>query len=217
MSKIRVVIADDQTLFRQGLTTLLSIQPDIEVVGEAQNGIEALQLIGEHAPDVVLMDVEMPVLDGVAATRRVRQEYPTCQVVILTTFDNDDYVFEGLRMGALGYLLKDTPANKLVDAIRMAARGESFLQPSIAAKVVSEFSRLSDLAIQHTQPLTDPLTPRETEILRLIAQGMTNAEIAERLVITEGTVKNHVTSVLSKLGVEDRTQAALRARELGIA
>lgn len=216
MTKIRVVIADDQTLFRQGLTTLLSIQPDIEVVGEAQNGIEALQLIAEHAPDVVLMDVEMPVLDGVAATRRVRQEYPSCQVVILTTFDNDDYVFEGLRVGALGYLLKDTPANKLVDAIRMAARGESFLQPSIAAKVVSEFSRLSGLAAQHAQPLTEPLTPREMEILRLIAHGMTNAEIAERLVITEGTVKNHVTSVLSKLGVEDRLQAALRARELGI-
>jgi DNA-binding NarL/FixJ family response regulator len=216
MSKIRVVIADDQTLFRQGLTTLLSIQPDIEVVGEAQNGIEALQLIAEHAPDVVLMDVEMPVLDGVAATRRVRQEYPACQVVILTTFDNDDYVFEGLRVGALGYLLKDAPANKLVDAIHMAARGESFLQPSIAAKVVSEFSRLSDLAAQHTQPLTEPLTPRETEILRLIAAGMTNAEIAQRLVITEGTVKNHVTSVLSKLGVEDRLQAALRARDMGI-
>jgi DNA-binding NarL/FixJ family response regulator len=156
------------------------------------------------------------VLDGVAATRRVRQEYPSCQVVILTTFDNDDYVFEGLRVGALGYLLKDAPANKLVEAIRMAARGESFLQPSIAAKVVSEFSRLSDLAAQHTQPLIEPLTPRETEILRLIAHGMTNAEIAERLVITEGTVKNHVTSVLSKLGVEDRLQAALRARELGI-
>lgn len=217
MNKIKVVIADDQTLFRQGLRMLLSVQPDIDVVGEAENGVEALRLIAQHAPQVVLMDVEMPVLDGVAATRRVRQEYPDCQVVILTTFDNDDYVFEGLRVGALGYLLKDTPAEKLVDAIRIAARGASFLEPSIAAKVLSEFNRLSEIATaQRRQSLADPLTPRETEILRLLAQGMTNLEIASRLVITEGTVKNHVTAVLSKLGVEDRTQAAQRGQELGL-
>lgn len=217
--KIRVVIADDQTLFRQGLRMLLSVQPDIEVVGEAENGVEALRLIAQHAPQVVLMDVRMPVLDGVAATRRVRQEHPDCQVIILTTFDNDDYVFEGLRVGALGYLLKDAPADKLVDAIRGAARGMSFLEPSIAAKVLAEFNRLSEIASQHHQrhqPLDDPLTARETEILRLIAQGMTNLEIASRLVITEGTVKNHVTAILSKLGVEDRASAAQRGQELGI-
>lgn len=215
MNMIKVVIADDQTLFRQGLRTLLSVQTDIEVVGEASNGVEALRLIADHMPDVVLMDVEMPILDGVAATRRIRQEYPACQVIILTTFDNDDYVFEGLRAGALGYLLKDSPADKLVDAIRIASHGESFLQPSIATRVVSEFSRLAEIA-QHRQPLTDPLTPRETEILRLIAQGMTNIEIAQRLVITEGTVKNHVTAILSKLEVEDRSQAALRGKTLGL-
>ena len=216
MSKIRVVIADDQTLFRQGLRTLLSAQQEIEVVGEAENGAQALDVIAEHTPDVVLMDVEMPIMSGVAATRHVREEYPDCQVVILTTFDDDDYVFEGLQAGALGYLLKDTPADKLVEAIRIAARGESFLQPSIAAKVVSEFSRLSDITAQYKNQIDEPLTSREMEILRLIVQGLTNLEIAERLVITEGTVKNHVTAILGKLDVPDRTQAALRAKALGI-
>lgn len=216
MNKIKVIIADDQTLFRQGLRTLLSVQSDFEVVGEAVNGAEALKLIAKHRPDVALMDVEMPVLDGVAATRRIQEEYPDCQVVILTTFDNDEYVFEGLRAGALGYLLKDTPADKLVEAVRTAAQGKSFLEPSVAAKVVSEFSRLSDIAVQRHQALDEPLTPRETEILRLIVQGMSNREIAHHLVITEGTVKNHVTAILSKLEVNDRTQAALRARDLGI-
>lgn len=215
MKPIKVLIADDQTLFRQGLRILLSVQQDIEVVGEAVNGVEALKLIALHAPDVVLMDVEMPMLDGVAATRRARSDFPACQVVILTTFDNDDYVFEGLRAGALGYLLKDAPAERLIEAVRMAARGESFLQPSVAAKVVSEFNRLSEIA-RRAPALADPLTPRETEILRLIVGGMTNLEIARRLFITEGTVKNHVTAILTKLEVTDRAQAAQRARELGI-
>lgn len=214
MSSIRIVIADDQTLFRQGLRTLLSVQPDMEVVGEASNGSEALQVIAACAPHVVLMDVEMPVLDGVAATRRIRQEYPACQVVILTTFDNDEYVFEGLRMGALGYLLKDVPADKLFEAVRMAARGESFLQPSIAARVISEFTRLSEM-VQRARAPSVPLTPRETEILRLLMRGLSNPEIAAQLYITEGTVKNHITGILSKLGVEDRLQAAQRGRELG--
>lgn len=215
MKPIKVLIADDQTLFRQGLRILLSVQQDIEVVGEAANGVEALKLIALHAPDVVLMDVEMPMLDGVAATRRARTDFPACQVVILTTFDNDDYVFEGLRAGALGYLLKDAPAERLIEAVRMAARGESFLQPSVAAKVVSEFNRLSEIA-RRAPALADPLTPRETEILRLIVGGMTNLEIARRLFITEGTVKNHVTAILTKLEVTDRAQAAQRARALGI-
>lgn len=215
MTPIKVLIADDQTLFRQGLSVLLSVQPDIKVVAEAANGAEALQMIAKHAPDVVLMDVEMPLLDGVAATRQARQDYPTTQIVILTTFDNDAYVFEGLRAGALGYLLKDAPAEKLIEALRMAARGESFLQPSVATKVISEFSRLSEMA-RHTPPLQEQLTPRETEVLRLIARGLTNLEIAMRLFITEGTVKNHVTAILTKLDVEDRVQATRRARELGI-
>jgi DNA-binding NarL/FixJ family response regulator len=215
MSTIKVLIADDQTLFRQALRILLSVQPEIEVVAEAANGAEALRLIAQHAPQVVLMDVEMPLLDGVAATRRVRAEFPATQVVILTTFDNDDYVFEGLRAGALGYLLKDAPGARLVEAVRMAARGESFLQPSVAAKVVSEFNRLSEIA-RRAPALAEPLTPRELEILRLVAQGLTNLEIAARLYITEGTVKNHVTAVLTKLDVDDRLEAARRGRELGL-
>lgn len=217
MNRIRVLIVDDQTLFRQGLRVLLSVQQDIEVVGEAQDGAEALRRIAEYTPDVVLMDVEMPVLDGVAATRRVVQEFPACQVVILTTFDNDEYVFEGLRAGALGYLLKDAPVDKLIEAIRIAARGESFLQPLIASKVVSEFNRLSHIANQRQiSSLTNPLTSRETEILRLIARDMSNLEIAARLFITEGTVKNHVTAILTKLDAKDRFQSVRRAQEIGI-
>ena len=217
MNKIRVLIVDDQTLFRQGLRVLLSVQQDIEVVGEAQDGAEALRRIAEYTPDVVLMDVEMPVLDGVAATRRVVEEFPACQVIILTTFDNDEYVFEGLRAGALGYLLKDAPVDKLIEAIRIATRGESFLQPLIASKVVSEFNRLSHIANQRQiSPLTNPLTPRETEILRLIARDMSNLEIAARLFITEGTVKNHVTAILTKLDARDRFQAVRRAQEMEI-
>jgi DNA-binding NarL/FixJ family response regulator len=216
MDKIRVMIADDQTLFRQGLRLLLSVQPDIQVVAEAANGLEVLRLITEHQPHVILMDIEMPGLDGVATTRAVRQQYPQCHIVILTTFDNEDYIFEGLRAGALGYLLKDAPSDKLIDAIRIASRGESFLQPAIATKLVSEFNRLSNIVTQQKLSLENPLTPREVEILRLLTYGMTNAEIAQRLVITEGTVKNHVTAILSKLGVDDRSQAVQRSKTLGL-
>jgi DNA-binding NarL/FixJ family response regulator len=155
------------------------------------------------------------VLDGVAATRRLQAEQPHCRVIVLTTFDDDEYVFEGLRAGAIGYLLKDTPAKKLVEAIESAARGETFLQPSIAAKVVAELTR------QPPKPpsvaaLVEPLTSRERDILRLLAGGLSNGEIAAELVISEGTVKNHVTNILSKLGVRDRTQAALKAKDMGL-
>lgn len=213
MSNIRVLLVDDQALFREALHTLLSVQPELDVVGEAGDGAEALRLAKELQPDVVLMDLQMPIMDGVAATRRLQAEQPTCRVIVLTTFDDDEYVFEGLRAGAIGYLLKDAPAKKLVEAIQAAARGESFLQPSIAAKVVAEFTRQS--APRPTaQPLVEPLTSRELDILRLLAQGQNNKEIADELVITEGTVKNHVTNILGKLGVRDRTQAALKAKEL---
>jgi DNA-binding NarL/FixJ family response regulator len=213
MGPIRVLLVDDQSLFREGLRTLLSVQPGFEVVGEAADGEEALQLAAALKPDVVLMDVRMPVLDGVAATRRLHTSQPDCRVIVLTTFDDDEYVFEGLRAGAAGYLLKDAPSEKLFEAIRAAARGESFLQPSVAAKVVAEFTRL---APTRPQPLPEPLSERELEILRELARGASNREIAQKLVIAEGTVKNHVTSVLSKLGVSDRTQAALKAKDLGV-
>jgi len=216
VTPIRVLLVDDQPLFREGVHTLLSLQPDLEVVGEAGNGEEALRLAARLRPDVILMDLQMPVLDGVEATRRLRLTQPDCRVIALTTFDDDEYVFEGLRAGAIGYLLKDTPSVKLLEAIRAAARGESFLQPSIAAKVVAEFSRLADQAPTRPQPLAEPLSERENDILRLVVTGASNKEIAAVLVITEGTVKNHLTNILAKLGVRDRTQAALKAKELGL-
>jgi DNA-binding NarL/FixJ family response regulator len=216
VSTIRLLLADDQALFREGLHTLLSLQPDFEVVGEAENGAEALRLAALLQPDVVLMDVQMPELDGVAATRRLRTELPNCRVILLTTFDDDEYVFEGLRAGALGYLLKDAPSARLADAIRAAARGESFLQPSVAAKVVAEFTRLSGPTPARPNPLAEPLSERETEVLRLLAEGASNKDIAARLVLAEGTVKNHVTNILGKLGVTGRLQAVNKARELGL-
>jgi DNA-binding NarL/FixJ family response regulator len=216
VSPIRVLLADDQSLFREGLHTLLSLQADLEVVGEAANGAEALRLAAELRPDVVLMDVQMPELDGVAATRRLRAEQPAVRVILLTTFDDDEYVFEGLRAGAAGYLLKDAPSARLVDAIRAAGRGESFLQPSVAAKVVAEFTRLAGAAAERPAPLAEPLSERELEVLRLVAEGASNKDIAARLFLAEGTVKNHVTNILGKLGAAGRLQAVNRARELGL-
>src|SRR5438876_3466300 len=203
-------------LFREGLRTLLSVHSDFEVVGEAGNGEEALKLVRSLLPSVVLMDLQMPVLDGVAATRSLKAEQPQCRVIVLTTFDDDEMVFDGLRAGALGYLLKDAPSEKLSEAIRLAARGESFLQPSVAAKVVAEFARLTSKPAMHSKVLVEPLSDRELEILRLIADGASNREIAGTLFLAEGTVKNHVTNILGKLGVRDRTQAALKARETGL-
>ena len=216
MAPIRLLLVDDQALFREGLHTLLSVHSDLEVVGEAKNGQEALALAGSLQPDVVLMDLRMPVLDGVAATRALKESHPYCRVIVLTTFDDDEYVFEGLRAGAMGYLLKDVSSDKLVEAIRAAARGETFLQPSVAAKVVAEFTRLAEQKPTPTQPLVDPLLERELEILALVATGASNKEIAAELFIAEGTVKNHLTNILGKLGVRDRTQAALKAKELGL-
>lgn len=216
---IRVLLVDDQALFCEGLRTLLDLQPDIEVVGEANNGREAIECVARAAPDVVLMDIRMPVLDGVAATRDIRAHHPNTQVIVLTTFDDDEYVFEALRAGAVGYLLKDVASDRLAEAIRSAARGESFLQPSVAAKVVAEFTRLADalhVRARANQALVEPLSDRELEILRLVATGASNKEIAATLVIAEGTVKNHVTNILGKLGVRDRTQAALKVKELGL-
>jgi DNA-binding NarL/FixJ family response regulator len=214
---IRLLLVDDQALFREGLSTILSLQPDFQIVGEAANGQEALTIASALQPDVILMDLNMPVLNGVAATRRLKESGAAARVIVLTTFDDDETIFDGLRAGAVGYLLKDVPSAKLVEAIRAAARGESFLQPSIAAKVLAEFNRLEDRATA-TAPdaLVEPLSDRELEILRQLAAGDSNKEIAAQLFITEGTVKNHVTNILGKLGVRDRTQAALRARELGL-
>jgi DNA-binding NarL/FixJ family response regulator len=216
MNKIRLLLVDDQTMFRSGMRMLLTSQPDFEVVGEAADGEEALHKCASLKPDVVLMDLRMPVLDGAAATRRLKASQPAIRVIVLTTFDEDAAIFDGLRAGAIGYLLKDAPTDKLYEAIRAAARGETVLQPSVAAKVVAQFTRLSGQAPAWSQALPEPLSQRELEILRLLASGATNREIAAQLVLAEGTVKNHVTNILSKLGVSDRTSAAMKAKEMGL-
>jgi DNA-binding NarL/FixJ family response regulator len=212
---IRILLVDDQSLFREGLSTLLSVQPNFEVVGEAANGEEALRLAVQLQPQVILMDVRMPVMNGVVATARLKEILPACKVIVLTTFDDDEAIFDGLKAGAVGYLLKDVSSDKLSEAIRAAARGDYFLLPSITAKVVAEFSRLAKAAVP-VQEIQNPLSVREIEILGLVSSGLSNREIADRLVISEGTVKNHLTNILSKLGARDRLQATLRAKELGI-
>lgn len=216
MTPIRLLLVDDQSLFREGLRTLLSVHSHLEVVGEAGNGQEALQKTKQLHPAVVLMDLRMPILGGVEATRRIHALDAACKVIVLTTFDDDEEVFEALRAGAVGYLLKDAPSEKLIEAIGAAARGESFLQPSIATKVVAEFSRLSHGRARPAASLSEPLSDRERDVLRFLACGMSNKEIASALNLAEGTVKNHMTNVLGKLGVLDRTQAALKAREMGL-
>jgi DNA-binding NarL/FixJ family response regulator len=214
---VRVLVVDDQTLFREALTTLLGARQEVEVVGAVEDGEQALEAVALLRPDVVLMDLRMPVLDGVATTRRLHVEHPDVRVLVLTTFDGDDEVFPALRAGAVGYLLKDATASRLVEALQAAARGESVLQPSVATKLIARVTQLPDPQdVPRPQPLVDPLTERELEVLRAVADGLSNREAAALLFLSEGTVKNHVTNVLAKLGVRDRTQAALRARALGL-
>jgi DNA-binding NarL/FixJ family response regulator len=229
---IRVILVDDQTLLRESFQRLLELEEGIEVVGAAGDGLEALALVERLAsrglePQVALMDIRMPRMDGVEATRQFTTKFPRVGVLILTTFDEDAYVMEGLRAGAKGYVLKDVSAAQLVEAIRAVDRGESPLQPSVAAKVVAHLHRGDDrtllLAPASATPAedgsglpSDELTEREYEVLRYIARGSNNREIGEALFITEGTVKNHVSSILSKLGLRDRTQALLWARERGL-
>ena len=214
---VRVLVVDDQTLFREALTTLLAVRDEVEMVGAVGDGAQALEAVALLRPDVVLMDLRMPVLDGVATTRRLAVEHPDVRVLVLTTFDGDDEVFPALRAGAVGYLLKDATASRLVEAVQAAARGESVLQPSVATKLIARVSQLPDPpAVSRPQPLVDPLTERELDVLRAVADGLSNREAAALLFLSEGTVKNHVTNVLAKLGVRDRTQAALRARALGL-
>jgi DNA-binding NarL/FixJ family response regulator len=217
MSEIRVLVADDQQLVREGLHALLEMMPGIRMVGEASNGAEAVERARQLQPDVVLMDVRMPVLDGVAATHQLQLNCPNVKVIILTTFDDDEYVFEGLRAGAAGYLLKDVPSERLAEAIRAVVSGEAFIHPSVARKVVAEFTRLAEREQRRRQqPLIEPLSRREMEVLALLAEGLSNQAIAERLYIAPGTAKNHVSSILSKLGACDRTQAILKAQEIGL-
>lgn len=216
LPSIRLLLVDDQRLMREGLRTLLELEDGFAVVGEAADGEAAQAAYDALRPDVVLMDIRMPVMDGVEATRRLRARWPDAHVIILTTFDDDEYVFEGLRAGAQGYLLKAVSGDELAHAIRTVAAGGALIDPSVTRKVVAEFARLSLPTRLAADQLLEPLSEREREVLALVAKGLSNREIAERLFLAEGTVKNYVTNILGKIGVRDRTQAALRAQQLGL-
>ena len=228
---IRVLIVDDQRLMRDGIASLLEMQEAIQVIGPASNGQEALEQALSLSPDVILMDVRMPVMDGVAATGQIHRQLPGCRILMLTTFDDEEYIIDALRAGASGYLLKDLPAPDLASAVRAAHRGIYQLDLAVANKVIATLSHTQTFGVAKQEgpaslsssiknqgtpsPRPVDLTGREIEVLRLIAKGATNREIAEQLVISEGTVKNHISSILSRLGLRDRTQAALYARENG--
>ena len=212
---VRVVIADDQGMVRSGFTTLLNSEPDIEVIGEAVNGQEAITRAIQLRPDVILMDVRMPVLDGLQATRQITAMDGAPRVLVLTTFDLDDYVYQALRWGASGFLLKDASARELAEAVRVVAAGDALLSPSVTRRLIAEFARMGAPRGPSRKTLQD-LTERETEVLALVARGLSNAEIASRLVVAEQTVKTHVSRVLMKLGLRDRTQAVVLAYETGL-
>jgi DNA-binding NarL/FixJ family response regulator len=212
---IRVVVADDQGMVRSGFSVLLNAQPDIEVAGEATNGQEAIACATELGPDVILMDVRMPVLDGLQATRAISALPDPPKVLVLTTFDLDDYVYEALRAGASGFLLKDASARELAEAVRLVAAGDALLAPGVTRRLIAEFARLGAPRSPGRQQL-DGLTERESEVLALVARGLSNAEIAGQLVVAEQTVKTHVSRILMKLGLRDRTQAVVLAYETGL-
>lgn len=219
---VRVLVVDDQQLIREGIASLLSIQDGVEIVGTAADGQEAVKQALSLSPDVILMDVRMPVMDGVTATAHIRRQLPACQVLMLTTFNDEDHIVKALQAGASGYLLKDIPANDLAQAVRLTHAGIYQLDPSVAGKLVGALDqppRSSGKAVSQVEGAeaasrtASPLTDRELQVLRLIAQGATNREIAAQLVISEGTVKNHISNILSRLGLRDRTQAAIYARD----
>jgi DNA-binding NarL/FixJ family response regulator len=213
---IRIVIADDHEVVRSGFAELLDTQLDLTVVGTASNGREAVRLCRELRADVVLMDIRMPSMDGIEATRLLARQGPDGpRVLVLTTFDLDEYVYDALRAGASGFLLKDVTAERLMDAVRVIAAGEALIAPAITRRLISEFAQRPTTRRQPA-PALDELTPRETEVLQLVAEGLSNSEIASRLVVTEETVKTHVSHVLGKLGLRDRTQAVVVAYESGL-
>jgi DNA-binding NarL/FixJ family response regulator len=213
---IRVLIVDDQAMVRQGFTVLLGTQPDIEVVGDAKNGEGGIALASKLAPDVVLMDIRMPGIGGIEATQHITATHPDMRVLVLTTFDLDEYVYDALRAGASGFLLKDASSEQLAEAVRVVAAGEALLAPVITRKLIAEFSRLDGKPRAPLRERAGDLTERETEVLALIAQGLSNAEIARHLFVAEQTVKTHVGRILVKLGLRDRTQAAVFAYESGV-
>jgi DNA-binding NarL/FixJ family response regulator len=210
---MKVIICDDQAIIRDGLAMLLKLEPDIDIVGSAEDGAEAVEMVADKKPDLILMDLKMPIMNGVEATRQIVAKYPEVKVLVLTTYADDEWVFDAIQAGASGYLLKDMPREELIRAVRGTAAGKTYLDPSVAGKVLEQVSS------RQTQPatlITDKLTQREVEVLRLIAKGSSNADIADRLSLSDGTVRNHVSAILSKLGVSDRTQAAVIAIQHGL-
>lgn len=210
---MRVIICDDQAIVRDGLELLLKLEQDIDVVGLAQDGAEAVDLVAKNHPDLVLMDLKMPGVNGVQATRRICALYPQTRVLVLTTFEDDEWVFDAIRAGASGYLLKDTPREKVIEAIRGTVMGKTYVDPAVAGKLLDQVSSKQE---KPATLITNKLTGREVDVLRLIARGLSNAEIAEQLHLSEGTIRNHVSTIFSKLDVSDRTQAAILAIQHGL-
>jgi DNA-binding NarL/FixJ family response regulator len=210
---MKVVICDDQAIIRDGLAMLLALERDIEVVGRAEDGAEAVDLVEREAPDLVLMDLKMPGMNGIEATRRIRDRYPEVAVLVLTTYDDDEWVFDAIRAGASGYLLKDTPREEVIKAVNGTVSGRSYVDPEVAGKLLGQ---VAGRRVLPPTLITDKLTEREVEVLRLLARGMSNADISERLHLSEGTVRNHVSAILAKLDVGDRTQAAILAVRHGL-
>lgn len=210
---MKVVICDDQDIVRDGLELLLKLERDIEIVGVASDGAEAVELIGQRRPDLILMDLKMPVMNGVDATREIKAKYPEVKVLVLTTYGTDEWVFDAIRAGASGYLLKDAPREGVLSAIRGTVEGKTYVDPSVAGKLLNQVSGSSK---KPATLITSKLTEREAEVLTLLARGLSNEDIAKQLFLSEGTVRNHVGSIVSKLGVSDRTQAALIAVQHGL-
>ena len=210
---MKVIICDDQAIVRDGLAMLLKLEPDIEVVGTTEDGAAAVEMVADKKPNVILMDLKMPIMNGVEATRQIRMKYPEVRVLVLTTYADDEWVFDAIQAGASGYLLKDTPREELIKAVMGTMAGKTYVDPSVAGKVLEQVSS------HQTQPatlITSKLSERETEVLRLIAKGLSNVDIADQLFLSDGTVRNHVSAILAKLGVSDRTQAAIIAIQHGL-
>lgn len=215
MTKIRLLIAEDETVVRMALAQLLAAEEDIEVVAQAGDGEASVALARKHKPDVILMDLNMPKMDGIAAARQIKQERPECGIVVLTIHHDDEHLFAAIKAGASGYVLKEAPPEQTVEAIRAAARGEGFLGPSLVGRVLEEFSRVGRLRAAAKEVFAE-LTRREMEVLELLGKGLRNKDIAERLYLSEKTVKNHISSIFMKLQVNDRTEAALLAARHGL-
>ncbi len=210
---MKILLCDDQAVIRDGLEMLLGLEKDFNVVGTAQDGAQALELVAEKQPDLVLMDLKMPGMNGIEATRAIRTRFPGVKILVLTTYDDDEWVFDAIRAGAAGYLLKDTPRQKIVEAIRGTMEGKTFVDPAVAGKILNQ---LASNQKQPTSVLAEKLTDRELDVLRLVARGLNNSDIAAQLHLSEGTVRNHVSAILEKLNVLDRTQAAVIAIQHGL-